>query len=487
MKRNLTGSAAAAVALAILGSVSACGRADQKAGTLFGLAGTSSDVTSDETLGEPSGNQPERNAFLMISKSALEEMIRVPITDKRTIKDNFNGVAIQANASTNGKLTIELVPSDIDTQLTTFIDAQTHIDISGAHDPRSDIHIEMTGTADVKTQSIKPMHISLKSAMGKPVKGTFKSLLEVTGLDVTATGWFSGYKRARAAEEAWATVNRELPKQQIAIGQRVSKEIGNVVDERAGEFILNFNATLVRTFREWFVDSGYLPGKQLFQSTTEAMWFSSLGDETFEDTTVVRAPVDSVALTGEQQAPLMIGVTQEAAEYAAEKAIGGKTIPAAALSQLFVALGASAVPPVWTTFKYAGVSLVFAQKKPISIKFTDGRMTLTANFEAVSQHAIRQTASSLELTYEPRMADDQSIEFVRVGEPVLKAASSRLDPSQLLVQFSDEVLKPGLHQSFALPLPDLSSVIPALKRMRLKFAHAEEGWIRVGASLDAIK
>ena len=483
MKRHLTGSAAAAVALAILGSVSACGRTEQKVGTLFGLA----DAPQDAPSGEPSSNQPQRHAFLMISKSALEEMIRVPITDKRTIKDDVNGVGIEANASTNGKLSIELVPSDTDTQLTTIIDAQTHIDISGAHDPRSDIHIEMTGTADVKTQSIKPIHISLKSAVGKPVKGTFESLLQVTGLDVTASGWFSGYKRARAEEEAWATVNRELPKQQITIGQRVTKEIGNVVDERAGEFILNFNATMVRTFREWFVDSGYLPGKQLFQSTKEAMWFSSLGDATFEDTAVVRAPSDAAALTGETQAPLIIGVTQEAAEYAAEKALGGKTVPAAALSQLFVALGASAVPPVWTTFKYAGVSLVFAQKKPISIKFTDGRMTVTANFEAVSQHAIRQSSSSLELTYELRLADDHSIEFVRVGEPVLEAASSRQDPSQLLVQFSDEVLKPGLHQSFALPLPDLSSIIPALKRMRLKFAHAEEGWIRVGASLDSIK
>lgn len=483
MKRHLTGSAAAAVALAILGSVSACGRTEQKVGTLFGLADAPQDAPSDE----PSSNQPQRHAFLMISKSALEEMIRVPITDKRTIKDDVNGVGIEANASTNGKLSIELVPSDTDTQLTTIIDAQTHIDISGAHDPRSDIHIEMTGTADVKTQSIKPIHISLKSAVGKPVKGTFESLLQVTGLDVTASGWFSGYKRARAEEEAWATVNRELPKQQITIGQRVTKEIGNVVDERAGEFILNFNATMVRTFREWFVDSGYLPGKQLFQSTKEAMWFSSLGDATFEDTAVVRAPSDAAALTGETQAPLIIGVTQEAAEYAAEKALGGKTVPAAALSQLFVALGASAVPPVWTTFKYAGVSLVFAQKKPISIKFTDGRITVTANFEAVSQHAIRQSSSSLELTYELRLADDHSIEFVRVGEPVLEAASSRQDPSQLLVQFSDEVLKPGLHQSFALPLPDLSSIIPALKRMRLKFAHAEEGWIRVGASLDSIK
>ncbi len=479
MKRHPTGSAAAAVALAILTTVSACGRTDQEIGTLFGLA--------DGPSATPLDNQPQRHAFLMISESALEEMIRVPITDQRTITDDVNGVGIQANASTNGTLNIALVPSDIDTQLTTIVDAHTHIDISGSHDPRDDIHIEMTGMADVKTQSVKPIHISLKSAMGKPVSSTFESLLEVTGLDVTATGWFQGYKRKRAQDEAWATVNRELPGQQIAIGRRVATEIGKVVDERAGEFVLNFNATLVRNFREWFVDSGYLPGKQLFQSTKEAMWFSSFGDATTEDTAVVQAPANASALTGDMQAPLMIGVTEEAAEYAAEKAIGGKTIPAAALSQLLVAIGASAVPPVWSTFKYAGVSLVFAQKKPISIKFNEGRLTLTANFENIGQYAIRQMGSSLELTYELRLADDQSIEFVRVGEPVLRAASSRQDPSQLLVQFSDEVLKPCLHQSFALPLPDLSSMIPALKRMRLKFAHSEEGWIRLGASLDAIK
>ncbi len=484
MNRRLTGTAVAMISLGSMGSLAACGRNEEKAG---GLSALTNEAATVQATGKSSSEPVQRQAFLRISKEVLEEMIRVPITDQRTINDNVSGVSIQANATTQGKLTIDLEPSDVDARITAIIEAQTHIDISGVHEPRSDIRIDMTGAAEVTTKSIKPIHINLNSAVGKAVTGTFSSLLEVTGLNVTATGWFSGYKRKRAEEEAWATVNRELPNQQVAIGQQVLGQIGNVVDERAGEFILNFNATLIRSFREWFVSTGYFPGKQLFQTTKEAMWFSSVGGMRAEDTTAIEAPTDAASLIGNEIAPLMVGVSQEAAEHAVEKVLGGKTIPAAALSQIFVALGASSVPPVWTTFKFASVSLTFSQKKPISIKFADGRLSLTANFDMVSQASIRQSASSLELTYEARLADDHSIEFVRVGEPLLKATSTRSDPAHLLVQFSDEVLKANLHQSFVLPLPDLSVVIPALKRMRLKFAHAEEGWIHLGASLEAFK
>ena len=98
-------------------SLSACGRHEVKeAGALFGL-----DLTSDI---KPSDAQAERNAFLMISKAALEEIISVPVNDRRTIVDEVSGVTIEANANTQGKVTIELVPSDIDARLLAITDAK---------------------------------------------------------------------------------------------------------------------------------------------------------------------------------------------------------------------------------------------------------------------------------------------------------------------------------------------------------------------------
>ena len=489
MKRRQTRIAAPLLALVLapvglgsllaftLASLSACGRHEVKeAGALFGL-----DLTSDI---KPSDAQAERNAFLMISKAALEEIISVPVNDRRTIVDEVSGVTIEANANTQGKVTIELVPSDISARLLAITDAETHIDISGVYLPRPDIRIELAGSSDVTTQSVKPIQLGLSAARGEPVTSTFESELAVTSLDVTASGWFSGYKRQRAEEEAWATVNRELPNQRIAIGHKVATEIGKVVDERAGEFMLKFNASLVRSFRKWFIEDGYFPGTQVIQTTKEAMWFSSADGAS---SAAISAPTNTESLTGKVHAPLMIGVSAAAMEHAAEKALSGKVIPAAGLSQLFVALGASAVPPVWSTFKYAAVNLEFTKIKPITVKISEGRIILTANFASISQTFSRQAGTSLELTYEVHMSDDQSIEFVRVGEAVLKAARKVDDPSPLLVQFSDEVLKSCLNQKFAVPLPDLSAVASALKRMRLTFAHAEEGWIRLGASLDAIK
>lgn len=465
---------------ATMSLMTACGRIEREAGALLGL------VDSQAS---------ERNAYLMFSEAALEEMIRVPVEETREISENVSGVSVWARAVTSGKVGIELVPSETDARFVAIVDAQTHLDISGSHDPRSDIHIEMSGTGDISTNSRKPIQIQVKGARTEDAEATYHSALEVTGVNVTASGWFSGYKRRQAEQQTWETINMELPAQELAVGNRVANEIRKSLDERAGQFLLNFNATLVRAFREWFVDSGYLPGKQLFQTTQDSIWFSSIGNDEEQVAALaasdlvknpVKAPVKSVIMMGEGEAPIMVGMNVFALEHAAEKALGGKTFPAAAVSQLLVALGASAAPPVWTTFKYAGVNVTFAKTKPLTLKFEEGRMTIAANFEAVNQQAIRQAATTLQLTYEVRLADDLNIKFVRVGEPVLKAAVARHDPSRLLREFTDEALANSLYGAFDLPVPDLSNVMPAFKRMRMKFVHVEEGWIRLGASLDAI-
>ncbi|NDE13489.1 hypothetical protein EBZ80_00975 [bacterium] len=461
---------------ALLPAVVACGRIDRQAGALLGLA---DEPTSD------------RNAYLMFSKGALEDMIRVPVDETREINEIVSDVSVWAKAATSGKVGIELIPSAEDARFVAVVDANTHLDISGSYDPRSDIHIEMSGIGDVSTNSRKPVEIRLQGAVTKPAEATFISSLEVSGVNVTATGWFAGYKRRQAEKQAWATINQQLPGQQHATGNRVANELRSVLDERAGHFLLNLNATLVRAFREWFVESGYLPGKQLFQSTKDAIWFSSFGHDEAQVATIasrgaIEPPARSPVMMGEVEAPIMIGGNSFALENAAEKALGGRTFPAAAVSQLLVAIGASAAPPVWTTFKYAGVNLTFAKQEPLKFKFEEGRMTISANFESITQQAIRQAATSMELTWEVNLADDHGIKFVRVGEPVLKALAARHDPSRLLREFTEEALARSLYESFQVPVPDLSNVIPAFKRLRMTFVHVEEGWIRLGASLDAI-
>ena len=462
---------------ALLPAVVACGRIERQAGALLGLV---DDHTSD------------RNAYLMFSESAIEDMIRESVDESREVNDTVNDVNVQATATTSGKVGIELIPSAEDARFVAVVDAKTHLDISGSYDPRSDIHIDMSGVGDVTTTSRKPVEIRLSGAVTKPSEATYVSALEVTGVNVTATGWFAGYKRRQAEKQAWETINRELPAQQHAVGNRVANELRKILDERAGNFLLNLNATLVRAFREWFVDSGYLPGKQLFQSTKDAIWFSSFGHDeaqvaTIADRSIIDAPARSPVMMGVAEAPIMIGMNSYALEHAAEKALGGKTFPAAAVSQILVAIGASAPPPVWTTFKYAGVNVTFAKQKPLTFRFEEGRLTVSANFEFVSQQAIRQSASMLQLTWEVRLADDLNIRFVRVGEPVVKPLVARHDASRLLREFTEEALAKSLHEKFDLPVPDLSNVVPAFKRLRMNFVNVEEGWIRLGASLDATK
>lgn len=65
---------------ALLPAVVACGRIERQAGALLGLV---DDHTSD------------RNAYLMFSESAIEDMIRESVDESREVNDTVNDVNVQ--------------------------------------------------------------------------------------------------------------------------------------------------------------------------------------------------------------------------------------------------------------------------------------------------------------------------------------------------------------------------------------------------------
>lgn len=431
--------------------------------------------------------EPAREAFLMISKEALLHIISSPIDETHGVSDNIAGVSVTATGRSSGNIGIVMIPDEKQARFDAVIDLSTHLDISGQHWPQSDIEISMAAVANSRSRTTKSFSVNLDRAQGFETQVTAQTTLEVTGLDVTATGWFAGIKRRRAMEQAQETITRELPAQRVNLEKRIISEIKTAVNERAGQFLLNFNATLVKTFREWFADTGYLPGKQVFQTTSDALWFSAVPESHLTAAgNGLKAPRREDGFVGGRTSPLMLGISEKAMEHAAEKAIGGRTLPLAAVSQALVAAGAMAPPSLWSTIQYSNITATFPASRPVRLKFRDGKLHLSVQFESIRRGAIVQSPSLLELTYQPRLADDRNIEFVRVGEARVVGGPATPEGNALLA-LVQTTINPGLHGKFLLPFPDLSVVIPALKELRLDFARIEDGWIRLGASFDAIR
>ncbi|MEY4631777.1 MAG: hypothetical protein RIQ81_1897 [Pseudomonadota bacterium] len=430
---------------------------------------------------------PAREAFLMISKEALLHIISTSIDETHDVSDSVAGVSVTATGRTTGKVGINMIPDETQARFDAIIDLSTHLEIAGQHRPQSDIEINIVAVANSTSRTTKSFSVNLERAKGFDPQVTADTTLEVTGLEVNASGWFAGMKRRRAMEQTQATIARELPTQRANLEDRIAGEIKSAVNERAGQFLLNFNATLVKTFREWFSDTGYLPGKQVFQTTGDALWFSAVPDSQINGPELgFKAPRRDEGFVGDKISPLMLGISENAMEHAVEKALGGKTMPLAAVSQALVAAGALAPPSLWSTIQYSNIMATFPANKPVRLKFRDGKLHVTVHFEAIRQGAIGQAPSALELTYEPRLADDRNIEFVRVGEARVVGGPASPE-ANFLLSLVQTTINPGLHGKFLLPFPDLSGVIPALKELRLDFVRIEDGWIRLGASFDAIK
>jgi hypothetical protein len=431
--------------------------------------------------------KPSREAFLMISKTALLQIIQSDISERHNVSDTAAGVNITATGSTVGKVGIKMIPDDRQARFDAVVDLVTHLDIRGHHQPRSDIQIGISAVSDASSRAIKPFRVDLDLAKGEATSVAADASLRITGIEVSASGFFAGTKQRRAYEEAHATIARELPAQQDYLRKRIVDEVVNSVDEQAGQFLLHFNTTVVKTFREWFAESGFFPGKQIFQTTEDALWFSSVPvSESAAVDWAIAAPAGIESFVGGEVSPLMIGLSENALEHAAEKALGGKTMALSTLAQSLVAIGALAPPSLWSTIQYSNVIAVFPASKPLRLQFRGGKLRMVLHIDSIRQGAVVQPATTMELTYEPRLADDRSIEFMRVGDAKVTGGATSLEGNFLRALVASTI-KPGLHGKFLLPFPDLSGVIAALKQLRLDFVRTEDGWIRLGASLDGSK
>lgn len=305
---------------------------------------------------------PFKNLFVTVSDDVIRSGYAQQQTDVQTIRENVEGTQVSGTATTQGTLTVRLVPSESQALWDALFQGQTASQTLGRNrSARIGLvgHTELTGVKRIVLDSDGPRAL--------PATATASTDLVNTGIG-SSVGGIRGCVVQRVASRR---VAESLPRAERSTSQRAESELRNRLEERAKPQIADANRQFWQRFRQPLAAKGLFPDDLLFSTTSR--YLSASG--TFTGPARLGAP--SLPPVWTEVADLGLIAHETAINSMAQAFLAGQTFESENVrSEMGDMLGS--LPDRFAQDEEGEPwSITFADRDPITVSLRDDGMTIT--------------------------------------------------------------------------------------------------------------
>lgn len=335
------------------------------------------------------------NLFIHISAPVVGAGMAGPVSDTSPISDNIMGTSIQGTSTTNGQITVHLVPTAHLGVIDLVFQAVIHANSVGYNGPVQIHSSSVSQVASRKRLLLDPMHAVTMPAATNAV--TSSTIHNITG-------------SSRAVSTAWSQANQQKPQAEQAAARRAEERTNQRMDQRTDEGIARMNAQYAGRYRDPLLDRGLFPRMAKVSTTSDFLVVTALEGRITE----LAAP--DAPLAPKEPADLVLQIHESTIHNGLGSAFAGMIME----EHRFLATLEQMLGEVPERFKREKDdksppwALTYAAEQPISVRFQDGSIKITLRGQKYVRGDSEFPEMNVTALYKPQKAQDK-IKLVRQG------------------------------------------------------------------------
>jgi hypothetical protein len=341
-----------------------------------------------------------KNLFVTVSEEVIESGYAQRQRDVQTICETVEGTQVSGTATTDGDLSVRLVPSETQAMWDTLFLGHT---VSQTLGRNRTARIGLSG----QTELVGTKRIVLDAAgpRGLPATASASTNLVTTGIG-SSVGGVRGRITKRVASKR---VAESLPRAEQSTSQRAERELRNRLEQRAGAQIADAHRQFWERFRQPLAAKGLFPEDLLFSTTRD--YLSASG--TFTGPSRLAAP--SLPPAWSEVTDLGVIVHETAINGMAQSFLAGETFHSENVRDEMGDLLGNVPDRFAQDEEGEPWSITFADRDPITVQLRDGQMSITVRGQRYTSGDRGYRAMNVTANYrfEPR---GNGLEAVRQGE-----------------------------------------------------------------------
>lgn len=337
------------------------------------------------------------NLFLEVSAEVISAGITGPVDETAPVRDVILGTDIYGTGQTTGRTSVELFPDARYGVVDTVFLGITKTDNVGYHGP---VRIYSNGTTRIGAR--KRLWINATGLASLPAVSKAVTESKITGI--------RSNRGSRFVERmAWKRAAKQKALAEWIASRHAEQRVNGRIDSQAAEMLGRVNEAFAEKFRQPLLRRRLFPQQLCFSTTDTALHVLSLQ----ADGSQLAAPSPPPQLP--EQPDLALRVHQSMVNNLAASALSGMTLRYETYKATVVEVLGELPERMKAEEDQEPWAIDFARRQPISVKFADGKLTVTVRGRGYYKGKDRHPGMNVTAVYKI-LKTEQGFKGVRQGE-----------------------------------------------------------------------